>query len=92
MQKLKVCVKQDVCTGEALCTGIAPAHFELISVEGEHKAIVRAPGKPSAEEQELDVDDDAYDEILEAAERCPPRAIYVYEKEDEGDEESLIFP
>lgn len=92
MAKLKVVVEPSLCTGEALCTGISPRYFELVdSSDGIHRAQVRDPLGQLHVSNTQPVDDDGYDQILEAAERCPPKAIYVYEIDDDGNE-TRIFP
>jgi len=92
MATLRVLVKQPLCTGEALCTGIAPQYFELITdAAGDHKAKVKGTDGKLHEEFTFDVDEDEYDDLLEAAERCPPCAIFVYEIDGAG-EEAQIFP
>jgi ferredoxin len=90
MPRLKVRVDAELCTGEALCTGISPRYFELITTrEGNHVAEVRAPDGSLHPEFIVDVSDADYDEILEAAERCPPKAIFVYELDAAGNETQL---
>lgn len=90
MPKLRVKVDQELCTGEALCTGIAPRFYHLITTESnEHKALVKAKDGSMSVEQVLDVSDDDYDEILEAAERCPAKAIFVWEVHSNGSETQI---
>lgn len=89
MPKLRVRVEQELCTGEAICTGIAPRFYHLVTVDGEHKAQVKASDGSIHLDHVLDVSDDDYDEILEAAERCPPKAIFIYEVHPDGREEQL---
>lgn len=92
MPRLRVKVDQQECTGEALCTGISPRFFEMITnAAGEHKAQVKGRDCKLNVEAVLDVTDDEYDEILEAAERCPPKAIYMWEVKAGGQEEQ-IYP
>ncbi|MCA9546633.1 MAG: ferredoxin [Myxococcales bacterium] len=91
MARLKVKVDQKLCTGEALCTGIAPAFFELYDAGGGegHKALVKTrDGKTVPEAVLAQLSDDDYDTLLEAAERCPPEAIYIWD-EDTGEQ---LFP
>jgi ferredoxin len=92
MPKLKVRVDQELCTGEAVCTGISPRYYELITNDrGEHRAQVRDERGNLHVEYLLNVSDDDYDEILEAAERCPPKAIFIWEVDAQG-RESQICP
>ena len=84
MAKLKVRVDPALCTGEAICTGLAPDWFELYDAGGGqgHKAYVRTRDGKTVPEAVLDqLSDDDYDMILEAAERCPPEAIFVWDEE-----------
>ena len=84
MAKLKIKVDQVLCTGEALCTGIAPKFFDLFDAgNGQgHKVNVRLRDGSTLPEAILDqLSDDDYDEILEASERCPPMAIFVWDEE-----------
>ncbi len=90
MPKLKVIVDQNLCTGEALCTGVSPRYYELITTDGgEHKAQVKGPDGKLHVEYTLEVSDEDYDEILEAGERCPPRAIFIYEIDAQGRETQI---
>ena len=90
MPKLKVRVEQELCTGEALCTGIAPRFYELITDDnGDHKAQMKGADGKLHIEYTLEVNDDDYDEILEAAERCPPKAIFVWEIDAQGRETQI---
>jgi len=90
MPKLRVKVDQDLCTAEAICTGIAPRFYHLITNDaGEHKALVKAKDGSLHIEHVLDISDDDYDEILEAAERCPPKAIFVWEIHPNGSETQI---
>lgn len=75
---------QGLCTGEALCTGIAPAFFALIDKGGGegHKALVKTRDGRQVPDAILDaLSDEEYDVLLEAAERCPPEAIFVWDDE-----------
>ena len=84
MAKLKIKVDQGLCTGEALCTGIAPDFFELYDAGGGqgHKVKVRLKDGTTLPEAIRDqLSDDDYDQILEAAERCPPEAIFIWDEE-----------
>ena len=58
-------VKRDLCIGAASCVAIAPETFAL---DDENIAIVKnETGSP-------------YEAILAAAQACPTKAIYVYDK------------
>ena len=84
MAKLKIKVDQKMCTGEALCTGIAPTFFELYEPGGGqgHKALVKTREGKTIPQAILDqLSEDDYDELLEAAERCPPEAIFIWDEE-----------
>lgn len=90
MPKLRICVDQELCCAEVICTGISPKYFEMITnAQGEHKARMRAPGGLLPHEATFDVPDEDYDEVLDAAERCPPKAIIVTELHPDGREEQL---
>lgn len=77
MERQRVRVDFDKCTGEAICTGLAPELFELITVDGEHKAVLSLAGQPK--DDILTLNDEAYDALWEATERCPPDAIFIYD-------------
>lgn len=84
MGRLKIKVVQKACTGEALCTGLAPDFFELYDAGGGegHKVLVKTRDGKTLPEAIVDqISDDDYDAILEAAERCPPEAIFVWDEE-----------
>lgn len=90
MARLKVKVDQKLCTGEAICTGIAPEFFEIIDAgagQG-HKAMVKFQGKLIPEALLDQISDEDYDKLLEAAERCPPEAIIIWDA-DTGEQ---LFP
>lgn len=91
MARLKIRVDQTLCTGEALCTGIAPDFFELYDAGGGqgHKALVKTRDGKTVPEAILEqLSDEDYDIILEASERCPPEAIFVWDA-DTGEQ---LFP
>lgn len=63
---MKIIVDRLKCSGEAVCTGVAPEVFEL---DEERRAIIIDPHG---------ADDDT---VVEAAYRCPPQAIIVIDEE-----------
>jgi len=62
----KIVVDRDLCIGAASCIAVSPTTFEL---DGENKAIV--------------IDANAADDetLKQAAQSCPTRAIFLFDKE-----------
>lgn len=68
----KIVVDRDLCIGAATCVTIAPGTFAM---DEENKAVL------------VDLQGDAAETILMAAESCPTKAIFLYD--DEGKQ---IYP
>jgi len=79
--KIKVVVDPDLCIGAASCVTIAPNTFVL---NEENKAYVldhgEAPNDPTYE-REMEVTEEEKEEIILAAQSCPPLAVFIFDEE-----------
>jgi len=78
----KVVVNRDLCIGAASCIVNAPGIFEL---DSENKAVMKlAGGKKTSDPSERSaLEDKAVDDetIVNAAQSCPTKAIFVYDED-----------
>lgn len=80
MNKYRVVVDEDLCIGAASCVTVAPDVFAL---NDENKAVVldeKAEDQADTYERWLEMDDDAYQNLLLAAQSCPTLAIFIYDE------------
>lgn len=75
-QALQVWIDQDLCTGDGLCSQVAPEVFELdvdglAYVKGRDGELRTSPGA------RVDVPDGVLGDVLEAARDCPGTCIFV---------------
>ena len=81
-------VKRDLCIGAASCIVVTPSVYEL---DQENKAVIKQKNnvKNSGPADVKNLEDTGIDEkkLMEAAEVCPTKAIYLY---DEGGKQ--VYP
>ena len=79
----KIVVNRDLCIGAASCVVNAPGVYEL---DGENKAVIIQKGavKNSGPAERPNLEDGAIDDetLLNAAQSCPTKAIFVYDEDD----------
>ena len=77
----KITVDRDLCIGAASCVIAAGDVFEL---NGENKAVMKLKGGKKnsgpAEKKDLEADSVSDDILLQAAESCPTKAIFLYDE------------
>ncbi|MFH0829224.1 MAG: ferredoxin [Candidatus Kerfeldbacteria bacterium] len=78
----KVVVNRDLCIGAASCIVNAPGVFEL---DAENKAVMKLDkgAKSSGPSERKDLEDKTIDDetIINAAQSCPTKAIFVYDED-----------
>ena len=76
----KIVVNRDLCIGAASCIVNAPGVFEL---DSENKAVMKLNGgaKSSGPSDRPNLEDKTVDDetIINAAQSCPTKAIFVYD-------------
>jgi len=79
---VKVSVDRNLCIGAATCVISADSVFEL---DGENKAVMKLKGgekkSDPAERGNLENDAISDDALMEAAQSCPTKAIFLYDAE-----------
>ena len=83
MKKYRIRVDEDLCIGAASCVTVAPDVFAL---NDENKAVVlddTAEDQTETYERWLELEDDAYENLLLSAQSCPTLAIFIYNEEGE---------
>ena len=75
---MKVCIDQDLCTGDGLCEEICPSVFTLLddglAYVKQGADVLNSPGGSA---QMADVTADLEDAVTEAAEECPGECIFI---------------
>ncbi|MCB2223156.1 MAG: ferredoxin [Actinobacteria bacterium] len=79
---MKVWIDQDLCTGDGLCSEIAPAVFVLLDdgisyVRDGGRVMAASAGNPQGHEGTVVVPAALEDLVVEAAEECPGECIFV---------------
>ena len=79
---MKVCIDQDLCTGDGLCEEIAPDVFTLLDdglayVKEGDKIFADANGNPQGAEGMANIPDKLLDAVIESAEECPGECIFI---------------
>ena len=74
----QVWIDQDLCTGDGLCTEIAP---DVFAMHDDGLAYVLKDGKmltdPGGAQSVTAVPDDMLEEVIESAEECPGECIFI---------------
>jgi ferredoxin len=75
---MRVWIDQDLCTGDGLCTEIAPAVFTLLddglSYVKEGDSVLSEPGGAASI---ATIPAGLEDDVLDAAEECPGECIFI---------------
>ena len=78
MASYQVWIDQDLCTGDGLCTEIAP---DVFAMHDDGLAYVIKDGKmltdPGGVQGVTPVADDMLEEVIESAEECPGECIFI---------------
>lgn len=78
MASVQVWIDQDLCTGDGLCTEIAP---DVFGMHDDGLAYVIKDGKmlidPGGAQSVTPVSDDMIEEVVESAEECPGECIFI---------------
>ena len=82
---MRVWIDQDLCTGDGICTEIAPPVFEMhtdglayVKAMGD-TALLGTDGEPlhKGAEGAVEFSDDLLDAVVESAEECPGECIFI---------------
>lgn len=79
---MKVWIDQDLCTGDGLCTEIAPDVFVLLQdglayVQENGVVCTSSNGDMGGPEALSEVPEHLFNEVIDASEECPGECIFV---------------
>lgn len=76
-KRFKVIYERDLCMGAAVCIMASEKYWEL---DDEGKAILKGGKRISSGVFELEIDEEDFEEMLEAAKGCPVNCIHIIDK------------